>query len=79
MFQQDVLVSELFELEYDETKDKVDHPVNGSKDVADAVCGAYYSMLQRRAAWVQLANEELQLANNGRSEYDGRADYGSRS
>ena len=39
MFTQDVLLAEFMELEYDELKDKVDHPVNGSKDVADAVCG----------------------------------------
>lgn len=54
MFQQDVLVNEIFELEYDDDKDKVDHPVNGSKDVADAVCGAYYSLLTRRSSWVAI-------------------------
>jgi hypothetical protein len=78
LFVQDVLVNELFELEYDETKDKVDHPVNGSKDVADAVCGAYYSMLQRRAAWVQLANEEEQMKNDGRAEFGDRLEFNGR-
>ena len=79
LFSQEVLVAELFELEYDETKDKVDHPVNGSKDVADAVCGAYYSMLQRRAAWTQLANEEAQLLKDGRMEFEERTEYGGRN
>ena len=78
MFTQDVLLAEFMELEYDELKDKVDHPVNGSKDVADAVCGAYYSMLQRRAAWIQLAAEDKAIQDAGRSEYDERAEYGVR-
>lgn len=79
MFSQDVLVSELFELEYDETKDKIDHPVSGSKDVADAVCGAYYSMLKRRAAWIQLAEEDAAItASAGRVEFDERMDYRER-
>lgn len=54
MFSQDILVSELFDLEFDADKDKVDHSVNGSKDVADAVCGAYYSLLTRRSSWVAI-------------------------
>ena len=36
----EVLRHELLELEYNEEKDKVDHPPRGSKDVADAVAGA---------------------------------------
>ena len=78
LFTQDVLMSEFMELEYDELKDKVDHPTTGSKDVADAVCGAYYSMLQRRTAWIQLAAEDAAIAQNGRAEFDERLEYGSR-
>lgn len=52
--------------------------VHNSKDVADAVCGAYYSMLQRRAAWIQLANEDKQAEAMGRAEYDERAEFGVR-
>lgn len=77
MFQQDVLINEFFDLEYDETKDKVDHPPTGSKDCADAVCGAYYSMLQRRASWTSAAEDDGR-AGSGRAEYDGRAEFGER-
>lgn len=79
MFGQDVLVNELFELEYDETKDKIDHPPTGSKDVADAVCGAYYSMLQRRGSWVSAAMDDEAVANSTRAEFDGRAEFGERA
>lgn len=78
MFQQEVLVEELFELEYDELKDKVDHPINGGKDVADAVCGAYYSMLQRRAAWIQIAQEDAKITDD-RVELGDRLEFGGRN
>lgn len=42
---------ELQQLEHDKKKDKVDHPPSGSKDIADAVCGAYYTMLHRSSTW----------------------------
>jgi len=52
MYNQPVLIEELFGLEYDEKKDKIDHPITGSKDVADAVCGAYHTLLTRSSSWV---------------------------
>jgi hypothetical protein len=52
LYRQDVLSQELYDLEYDEKTDKVDHPPNSSKDVADAVCGAHYTMLRRSSTWV---------------------------
>lgn len=45
------LLTELQDLEHDTTKGKVDHPVTGTKDIADAVCGAYTNMCERRATW----------------------------
>lgn len=78
MHQQDVLVDELFELEYDEDKDKIDHPVKGSKDVADAVCGAYYSMVTRRASWTQAAEDDESLMHSDRPDPGDRADLGPR-
>lgn len=78
MFPQDVLVNELFDLEYDETKDKVDHPPTSSKDVADSVCGAYHSMLQRRASWSSAANDDERIASGDRAEFGDRAEYGDR-
>lgn len=71
MFNQDILIAELFDLEFDDDKDKVDHSVHGSKDIADAVCGAYYSLLTKRSSWVveQTADHEL---GGGRAEYNER-------
>ena len=51
LYPNEVLQSELNELEHDRAKKKVDHPPNGSKDVSDAVCGAYYVMLTRASTW----------------------------
>lgn len=44
----DMLRHELVTLEYYPEKDKIDHPPRGSKDVADAVCGAVYAALKSR-------------------------------
>ncbi len=44
----DTLMEEMIMLEYDSVKDKVDHPPKGSKDIADAVCGAIYNCSQQR-------------------------------
>lgn len=54
----DEVLTELFDLEYDENKDKIDHPVNGSKDIADAICGAYTNMLERKSTWSAAAADE---------------------
>lgn len=39
---------ELANLEYHQDKDKVDHPPKGSKDAADAICGAIYACATSR-------------------------------
>jgi hypothetical protein len=70
LYQQDVLVTELFELEYDETKDKVDHPVNGGKDVADAVCGAYTTLVERRSSWMSAASDDEAHTEETRRAFD---------
>ncbi|MCS6922603.1 MAG: hypothetical protein NZM07_11930, partial [Elioraea sp.] len=44
----DLLFEELSRLEWDERKRKVDHPPRGSKDLADALCGAVWGLAQRR-------------------------------
>lgn len=53
----DDLVSEIIELEYDATKDKVDHSVVGKKDLSDAVCAAYHNMLERRSTWTDIMHD----------------------
>jgi hypothetical protein len=70
MYHQPVLLDELFALEYDEKKDKIDHPINGSKDCADAVCGAYHTLLTRSSSWVL----PVGLSEEG----GGRVDLGDR-
>lgn len=51
LYYQEILIDELISLEFDEKKDKVDHPPKGSKDVADALCGAYWLLLGRSKTW----------------------------
>lgn len=73
-YDQPILVNELFELEYDAVKDKVDHPPRGGKDVADAVCGAYTTLLERRASWVDTATDDATRSANMRADYTSRYD-----
>lgn len=61
------VVAEILDLEYDESKDKVDHTMIGTKDVSDAICGAYTNMLERRSTW---ANTSLDMADSGRHDDD---------
>ncbi len=55
LYYQDILVDELISLEYDEKREKVEHPPKGSKDVADALCGAYWLLLGRSKTWESYA------------------------
>lgn len=68
MFDQADLIDEIHSLEWDEQKEKVDHPPKGSKDIADAVCGAYYTLLTRSKTWVDYA------AAGEREDLDSRFD-----
>ena len=47
-YEYEPLIRELKTLEYDSIKRKVDHPVAGSKDVADALAGVVYGLMQMR-------------------------------
>jgi hypothetical protein len=42
------LLEELRKVEHDRLKNKVDHPVKGSKDLADALAGTLYTLSQQR-------------------------------
>ena len=44
MYRYEPLIEELERLEFDATRNKVDHPKNGSKDVADALAGMVYGL-----------------------------------
>ena len=44
------LLRELRELEHDRVKRKVDHPLRGSKDVADAVAGVVYTLTEHSSS-----------------------------
>lgn len=69
-----VLLEEISDLEYDENKDKVDHPVTGSKDLSDAVCGAYTHMLERKSTWSAAAADDAAYEESQRAVYDERFD-----
>lgn len=56
LYEQQLLVDELYDLEYNEEADKIDHPINGSKDCADGVCGAYEALMKRSSTW---ADDEI--------------------
>ncbi len=49
MVESDTLRVELAQLEFNAEKNKIDHPPRGSKDLADAVCGAIYAASQWRS------------------------------
>jgi hypothetical protein len=53
-----MLAKELAELELvlEGQKDKVDHRVGGSKDVADSACGVVSFLMKRRSAWLGMPN-----------------------
>ena len=69
-----VLLAEILDLEYDDDKGKVDHPVNGTKDVSDAVCGAYTNMLERKSTWTAAAADDAAYDDQGRATFDERFD-----
>lgn len=45
--------SEMVRLEIDHKKHKIDHPPNGSKDVADSMAGVVIGLTMRRELWVR--------------------------
>lgn len=69
-----VLLTEIIDLEHDEAKDKIDHPVHGTKDLSDAVCGAYHNMLERKSTWSVAASDDLNYAEAQRAAFDSRFD-----
>lgn len=69
-----LLVGEILDLEYDANKFKIDHPVQGTKDCSDAVCGAYCSMLERRSTWSAAMADDGEFQAQQRAEYDERFD-----
>lgn len=48
--------------------------VHNSKDVADAVCGAYHTLIQRRSSWSDAAADDEANAASLRAEYEDRLD-----
>lgn len=43
IYDQPTLIKELYELDHDIKNKKVDHPIDGSKDISDALCGAVWN------------------------------------
>ena len=75
----DEVIAEILDLEYDEDKDKIDHSVNGSKDIADAICGAYTNMLERKSTWTAAAADDRAHEENQRANFDERFDQPRRA
>ena len=55
---------EIASLELDTKKDKVDHPPNGSKDVADAMCGVAFGLSTRREVWALHEVDPVEMPDN---------------
>lgn len=71
LYHQPILIEELFNLEYDEKKDKIDHPVSGGKDIADGLCGAYHTLLTRAITWQGISdNDEMAGRPDGGDRFD---------
>lgn len=70
------LIKELTELEYVRygSREKVDHRPNGSKDIADAVCGVTSYLMTRRSTW---AAQPTFRGENGLLLYGHRTGIGS--
>ncbi len=48
--------------------------VHNSKDVADAVCGAYTTLIQRRSSWRDAAADDEANAASLRADFEDRLD-----
>jgi len=48
-----IVKKELASLEVDIKKGKIDHPITGSKDVADAMAGVVFGLTMRREVWAR--------------------------
>jgi hypothetical protein len=60
-----LLIDELLQLRI--MRDKVDHPRKGSKDLADAVCGAVYNSISRTR---MRRDEEIKIHDYDSMSYD---------
>ncbi|RKZ86314.1 MAG: hypothetical protein DRQ39_05875 [Gammaproteobacteria bacterium] len=78
MYDNTILIEEMMTVEYDITKDKVDHPYGKSKDLVDAVVGSVYSMTNNPAMWVTMVNDSAidEYADSLRTDLGDRQ-YGS--
>lgn len=56
--------TELVRLERDMKNHKIDHPPNGSKDVADSMAGVVYGLTMRREIWVRHGISQLRIPQN---------------
>lgn len=68
----ELLRIELSNLEFDENKNKVDHPPKGSKDIADAVAGSVYSAATARGIRHGVGSSAAPTSSQGEGEEDGQ-------
>lgn len=72
MYKAELLYNELVQLEKDNNTGKVDHPRNGSKDAADAVCGAVFTASKYADEFAYDYGENMQTMLDVNAEYDER-------
>jgi len=72
-------VKELITLEHDPQKNKIDHPPQGSKDVADSIAGVIVGLTSRRDLWVRhkvpfhkIPQQLMNTANSGKNSIEKR-------
>jgi hypothetical protein len=44
---------EILQLEHNSARNKIDHPMTGSKDCSDAIAGVVYGLSTQRAIWAR--------------------------
>jgi hypothetical protein len=66
----EILSFEVTNLEKNEVKNKVDHPVKGSKDIADAVCGACWSLMKNRKVLFETMQKNQLISEGTSITYD---------
>ena len=71
MVHNELAVKELRQLEYFAQKDKVDHPIHGSKDISDGMAGSFFAMTRDRALRIKsgvMENEGNELRKRRRTQ-----------
>lgn len=75
IFEMNLLRGELIDLERNINTGKVDHPVGGSKDTADALCGSVYNASLAAEEYAFEYGENMNTAADFNVDVDPLSDY----